>query len=355
MYSFYSDILELLEKPWLLSLTIVVGSLISAWLVEVIVCRSLASVAAKTVNDLDDKIIAVIRKPLFLSVLLYGLTWALEPVGVPVGVLFVLFAVFKSVAVLLWASASFAVGGLVLEAMSHQAGADSILQRRTVPVFNIVIKAATLGIAIYFLFLAWDIDVTAWLASAGIIGIAVGFAAQDTLANLFAGIFIIADAPYKVDDFIVLDGELRGRVTRIGARSTRVLTLDDVEITIPNSVIGGSTIVNEAGGPDLKQRVAVSVDAAYGADVDEVRKVLLSCTDGIDGICQSPSPTTRFRSFGGSGLSFQLLVWITEPVRRDVILDVLHERVYKAFNTAGLEIPFSKHDLYVKEMPSHSA
>jgi small-conductance mechanosensitive channel len=214
-----------------------------------------------------------------------------------------------------------------------------------------VLKGVSFAMAVYFLFLAWNIDVTAWLASAGIIGLAVGFAAQDTLANLFAGIFIIADAPYKIDDVIVLDNGVRGMVTRIGIRSTRVLTMDDVEVTIPNAVIGGSKIMNEAGGPTLKQRVAVPVDAAYGADVDEVRKALLACVDGIEGVSQRPAPTTRFRSFGASGLAFELLVWVEDPTKRDLILDLLHERVYKAFNKAGLEIPFSKHDIYIKEAP----
>ena len=77
----------------------------------------------------------------------------------------------------------------------------------------------------------------------------MGFAAKDTLANLFAGVFILADAPYKIGDFIVLDGGERGRVTKIGIRTTRILTRDDVEITIPNATIANSKIINESGGP----------------------------------------------------------------------------------------------------------
>ena len=68
----------------------------------------------------------------------------------------------------------------------------------------------------YLLLNAWNLDVMPWLASAGIAGIALGFAAKDTLANLFSGLFILADAPYQIGDFIVLDGGERGRVTLIG-------------------------------------------------------------------------------------------------------------------------------------------
>lgn len=341
----------MLEVPTLRSVTIFIASIFAAWIAEVIICRGLAAAASKTRTDLDDKIIATIRRPIFLSVMFYGVYWSLAHLAIPPSAIYLIHGLLKTAAVFLWAGAIFKVSDLFLAALSTKATAHSILQQRTLPLFSMILKGASFAVAVYFLFLSWDIDVTAWLASAGIIGLAVGFAAQDTLANLFAGIFIIADAPYKIDDYIVLDNGVRGRVTRIGIRSTRVLTLDDVEVTIPNAVIGGSKIMNEAGGPNMKQRVAVPVDAAYGADVDKVREVLLECSEGIDGISEHPSPTTRFRSFGASGLAFELLVWVDAPARRDIILDLLHERVYKAFNQAGLEIPFSKHDLYLKEAP----
>lgn len=342
---------RILDDSTLRSIAFFVASIFAAWIIEFVICRSLAAVAGKTKTDLDDKIIAAIRRPIFLSVVFYGVYWSIAHLDLATGLVFLILGLLKTAAVFLWAGVVFKVGGYFLEALSNKATTNAILQQRTLPLFNMVLKGASFAMAVYFLFLAWDIDVTAWLASAGIIGLAVGFAAQDTLANLFAGIFIIADAPYKIDDFIVFDNGVRGKVTRIGIRSTRVLTLDDVEVTIPNAVIGASKIMNEAGGPTLKQRVAVPVDAAYGADVDEVRKVLLGCTEGISGISTFPEPTTRFRSFGASGLAFELLVWVEDPARRDIILDILHERVYKAFNKAGLEIPFSKHDLYIKEAP----
>lgn len=344
---------DLLDQHAVLrSVTIMVGALIASWLAEVVICRSLAAAASKTETDFDDRLIAALRRPIFLSVLFYGLSWALSPLDLPAKAIWAVHSVLMTLAVLVWAGVAFQIGSLFLSVISGKSGTGSILQQRTLPLFNMLLKGITFAMAVYFLFLAWDIDVTAWLASAGIIGLAVGFAAQDTLANLFAGIFIIADAPYKIGDYIVLDDGTRGRVTKIGIRSTRILTLDDVEITIPNSVIGGSMITNEAGGPSLKQRVAVAVDAAYGADIDVVREVLLSCVDGVEGICKFPKPTTRFRAFGASGLAFELLVWVHDPHERDRILDVLHDRVYKAFGKAGLEIPFSKHDLYLKEMPA---
>ena len=122
--------------------------------------------------------------------------------------------------------------------------------------------------------LSWNINVTAIGASLGLFSLAIGLAAKDTLGNLFAGIFIMADSPYKEGDYINLDTGERGYVTTIGLRSTRIMTRDDIEITIPNSVIATTKIVNESGGPHEKERVRVDVDIAYGSDLEKAKNIL---------------------------------------------------------------------------------
>ena len=196
---------------------------------------------------------------------------------------------------------------------------------------------------------------TAWLASAGIVGIAVGFAAKDTLANLFSGVFIMADAPYKIGDYIVLDSGERGEVTHIGMRSTRVLTREDIEITIPNSVMGNSKIINESGGPHEKSRCRVAIGIAYNADIDLVRQVLMSIAlDEKEYVCLDPEPRVRFRRYGASALEFELLVWIDKPALRGRVIDILNCEIFKRFKQHEIEIPYSKHDLYIKEFPSRN-
>ena len=150
---------------------------------------------------------------------------------------------------------------------------------------------------------------------------------------------------------MVLDNTTRGQVLEIGIRSTRLLTRDDVEITVPNAVIANSQIVNQTGGPDEKMRVRVKVEAAYGSDVDQVEKVLLASVEGVEHVCSDPAPRVRFRAFGASGLAFELLAWVDEPVFRGRVLHALNSNVYKNFNAAGIEIPFSKQDVYIKQMP----
>lgn len=347
-----ATIREWLEEPGVLAATIAVGSVLAAYVVKVLFAFVFLALTRKTKNDLDDKIVAALRRPVFMGVLCVGLAVASMQLALPSQARFALYGILETLVVFTSATAAFRIGTALLQAISRRAGEKSVIQPRTVPVFDMAVKLGIIGLAIYFFFLSWRIDVTAWLASAGIVGIAVGFAAKDSLANLFAGIFIVADAPYKVGDFIVLDDGLRGCVTRIGFRSTRILSRDDVEITVPNAIIGNSKIVNEMGGPYTKQRCKVSVSAAYGSDVDQVREVLLSVAEGAPGVVDDPPPDTRFTTFGPSGLEFDLLVWVDDPAARDRVISELNNKVYKAFATAGIEIPYSKHDVYIKQMPT---
>ncbi|MBW2456913.1 MAG: mechanosensitive ion channel, partial [Deltaproteobacteria bacterium] len=97
--------------------------------------------------------------------------------------------------------------------------------------------------------------------------------------------------------------------------------------------------------------VRVTVEVAYGSDVDQVREVLMSCAEGVDHVRPDPEPRVRFREFMSSGLRFQLMAWIDEPVLRGRTLDALNTRVYKELGRAGIEIPFPKRDVYIKETP----
>lgn len=337
-----------LEIPWVQVSTILVGSLIGAYLVSFIINRTLVVMARKTKTDLDDQIIAALHRPIFLSVIFYGLSWVVR-LQVPLDGQRITYSILQTLAILVWSRAAFKVGTSILQAVSRH---GNIVQPRTMPVFNMLIKGLIVGSAIYFTFIVWNIDLTAWMASAGIIGIAVGFAAKDTLANLFSGIFILADGPYKVGDFIVVDESLRGQVTNVGMRSTRMLTRDDIEITIPNAVIGNSKIVNEAGGPSVRQRVRIYVSVAYGTDIDAVSEVLLECPKGLDDVAPTPIPEVRFRKMADSGLDLELMVWTDHSQRRGKLISELNKRCYKALMDNGFEIPFPQRDLHIRDVPA---
>jgi small-conductance mechanosensitive channel len=146
---------------------------------------------------------------------------------------------------------------------------------------------------------------------------------------------------------VVVSGGERGKVVEIGMRSTRILTLDDIEIVVPNSAIASGMIVNESGGPSKARRIRIQVGVAYGSDVDQVRAVLLRLAEAEPLACRQPEPRVRFRKFGDSSLDFELLVWIEHPAQRGLVSDKLNTAVYKAFQAEGVQIPFPQRDVHV--------
>ena len=342
-------IVEFFANPLVRSGTIIAGSFLAALLVNVILSRYAVLLTRKTKTDLDDQLINALKRPLFISILLIGVAWASLQFKVKPSYAFVLYGILKTVAVLVWASAGLRLGTAILQLISRHAGKVALIQPRTLPIFEILVKMLVIGGALYFFFLAWKINVTGWLASAGIVGIAVGFAAKDTLANLFAGFFILADAPYKLGDFIILENGLRGRITDIGIRSTRLLTRDDIEITIPNAIMGNAKITNETKGPSPSFRVRIPVSVAYDSDLARVRAALQEIGETNPLVLEAPEPRVRFRSFGDSGLLIELLCWIEEPVLKGRAVDALNTAVFERFAAEGIEIPFPKRDLYLKD------
>jgi small-conductance mechanosensitive channel len=239
--------------------------------------------------------------------------------------------------------------GLKLQSTRQQEG--SFIRPQTLPLLDNLSAVVIVLVAVYLLFLTWNINMTAWLASAGVIGIAVGFAARDTLANILSGLFIMADSPFKIGDYIVVDGTDRGKVTQIGLRSTRILTRDDVEINIPNSVLANGKVVNQSSGRFVSMRMSANVGVSYDSDIDRVRQILLEVAQADPQVLKDPVPVVRFMGFGASSLDFSLRVWIADPEIRTKVLDSLNTQIFKRFQQAGIEIPYSKHDLYIKSMP----
>jgi len=341
------------DYPLVLTLIIIIVSLLSAWLLTTIINSLAGRLAKQTRIRADDQLVRLFRRPLFWTISFAGLLMALLPLNLSPTSYGVVQSIVATLLILLWTGFLLRAVRVILVAITEAAtaGSQSLVRLQTLPLFQNLAFVIVLMLSIYLIFQAWEIDMTAWLASAGIVGIAVGFAAKDTLANLFSGVFILADSPYKIGDYVVLDSGERGKVTHIGIRSTRLLTRDDVEITIPNAVMGNTRITNESGGPYEKFRLRVKVGIAYGSDIDRVRAVLLDIADKESQVCKDPEARVRFRQFGGSSLDFELLVWVENPELRGRVLDALNTTIYKRFHDEGFEIPYSKHDIYIKQMP----
>ena len=341
---------ELIDSyPLVGGLIVALVSVVLALIVRLVIFRMLAGLTGITRSLIDDQLIEQLRGPIYTTVLFFGLTLAVNTAQLAVGSHLII-DILMSVIVASWMRAAMHISPTLMQSLSSEKR-FALIESRTVPLFDLTAKLLTILIGSYVLLLIWGVNPVGWLASAGIVGIAVGFAAKDTLANLFAGFFIVADAPYQIGDYINLDTGERGKVTAIGLRSTRLLTRDDVEVTIPNGVIANAKIVNESGGPHLKLRNAIKIGVAYGSDVDRVCEILLEIANAQEEVCEYPVPRVRMRGFGESSLDFDLLVCIEHPEYSGRLAHMIYMDVYKRLTEEGIEIPYAKRDIYIKEMP----
>ena len=351
-----TDYLELffalIKQPVIQAILYVIGSLMVAKLADWIITTVLSRLANRTSSTIDDRIIQILHRPIYYSILFMGLGISITLLQLPEIITFIFIGLFKSMAILIWSVALFQAFMHFINWYSQQTKGKSIVQTHTLPLFDNVGKVIIFMVAVYFIFISWDFNVTGWLASTTIVAMVVALAAKDTVANLFAGFFIMADTPYKPGDYINLDGGERGYVKHIGLRSTRIMTRDDIEITLPNSLIANSKIVNESGGPLERERVRITLSVAYGSDIDQVRSILMDIAQNNENVCTKPEPRMRFRSFGDSGLNIQLLFWIEKPEDKGRITDELNTAIYKRFNKDRIEIPFPQRTLHIKSPDS---
>ena len=215
------------------------------------------------------------------------------------------------------------------------------------------IRVATLLLVFGLLWYAagdFGLPVTAIFASAGVVGVAVALAARETLANFFGGVSILLDRPFKTGDYIVLDSGERGEVMEIGLRSTRILTRDEILICVPNSLITNIKVVNESA-PVPSFRVRIKVGVAYGTDINRVEEILIRLAKENDLVAKAPEPRVRFRTFGDSSLDFELLCWAKRPHDKGRLIHTLNGAIYRAFNDAGIVIPFPQRDIHLSRVP----
>ena len=332
---------ELLQNPFVRSALIIVGSIIMAKLTDWIFVGIFKRWSSKTNTNLDDNIVNFLHKPIFYSILFFGFSTGVNLLGLPEYINFAILGVFKTATILIWLSLFAKVFTLSMDWTTRRTD-NKLLQSRTLPLFNNLGKIAIGLFGAYFIFLSWNININGILASAGVLGVVLGLAAKDTVANFFAGVFLMADSPFKEGDYIMLETGERGYVKNMGLRSTRFMTRDDIEITIPNSVIAAAKIINESGGSGVEdiERVRISLQVAYGSDVDQVKDILQSIAINNKDVLDNPDPRVRFREFADSGIRLELLFWIFKPETRGRIVDTVNTEIYKQFKQNGVTIPY---------------
>jgi small-conductance mechanosensitive channel len=310
----------------------------------------------KTETRIDDLFIDALHRPLAVTVLMVGLGAATLLLDMHEKAEFATIASLRTILVLVWIQFAMKVVRFICRMVAERPGRKRMIQPATLPLFDNLTLLIAIALGTYMVLQVWSVDVTGWLASAGIVGLALSFAAKDTLANLFAGVFILADSPYRIGDYVVLDSGERGKVTDIGIRSTRMITRDDVEVTIPNAVMGNSKIYNETGGPHDKFRIRIPIMVCYGEDLDKVRATLMEVATNNAQVCTLPEPRVRYRAFADSGVTLEMLCWVDEPVLRGIVTDRLVVNIHTLFHERDITFPYPRQELFLGRMgPSPGA
>lgn len=182
----------------------------------------------------------------------------------------------------------------------------------------------------------FGVNLGAALGAAGIVGIAVGFAAQTSLSNVISGFFLLGEKPFVVGDLIEVDG-VTGTVDRIGMISASIRTPDNRSVRIPNETLVKSKVSNITGNPI--RRYDLEVGVSYDEDIEHVMRVLRETADANEHCLDEPNPLVLFLGFGDSSINFLLGVWM---VKEDYLLvrNSIALQLQKAFNREGIEIPF---------------
>jgi len=187
------------------------------------------------------------------------------------------------------------------------------------------------------------IAITPIIASLGIGTLAVALALQDTLANLFAGIYMIAEKPIAAGNFIKLEGGEQGHVMKVGWRSTQLRMLGDSVVVVPNTKLAGNVITNFSLPRD-EVVVTVDVGVSYQSDLEQVQNVTLEVArevaGAVPGAAAAPEPRLRFHTFGDSSINLTVFIQVRDFVSG---LDVKHEfmkRLHARYRRDGIEIPF---------------
>ena len=310
------------------------------------------AVTARASNQVTREIIQKLRKPIFYFVLLLGLgrSFAHLPrnvvtdfvartlLAIAIGIfgLYVLYRVLDA--------------ALLYYQREVAPRTDTDVDDVIVPVLRKVgiVILYVVGIVITLKALGWD--PTLVFAGAGIAGLVIAFAAQDTISNLFSGVFILLDQPFREGDLIQLDTGEVVRVESIGLRTTRLYHGRNHEsIVLPNNQLATKRVINLAG-PDYRYWVTVEVGASYASDVQKVKDVLMRVAKSHPKVLQGGDwePLVLFSRFGESSLDFALRAAVDDYRDRVIVGSELRQAVKKAFDEAGIEIPFPQRTLWVK-------
>ena len=215
-----------------------------------------------------------------------------------------------------------------------------------------LLQFAVLALGVVNAMAAVGVNTASLIASLGIAGLTLGFAARDALSNLISGLLIFWDRPFVIGDLVEV-GDSYGRVERITLRSTRVVTPDGRMLAIPNTEIINRTVASYTNFPHL--RISVPIQVAVDSDIDRVREVLLELVREGDEFMTRPAPAVPVTALGDYNITMEMQAWVHDEREHASLRAELRERAYRALIEAGIDMPFETLKLEPIELRRESA
>lgn len=308
--------------------------------VRSILLRILHKWAAKSTTKFDDLVLLSFEKPSLLWCAAFGLM-----VGVDLADMAARQASYfhKAIEVLFIISvtvgASSLAGRFVNDHMSK-----TELPIATTGIFHGIVRGSILMLGAILVLSSLGVSITPLVTALGVGGLAVALALQDTLSNLFAGIHVLIDRPIRIGDFVRLEGGQEGFVVDITWRTTRLRTLQNAMVVIPNAKVTQNILTNWHL-PEMRSSVGIVVSVDVSADPEAVEAALIAVAnsavaEGVPGLVADPAPTARLSpGFSPGAFDFTLAVNVADPADRDPVAHILRKRIWKRFRADG--IPFA--------------
>lgn len=202
----------------------------------------------------------------------------------------------------------------------------------------------TIGVFISLQFLG--IDLTGLGVVLGFLSVGIGFGLQNVTSNFISGLIVLFERPISVGDRVMVNN-IEGDVTEINIRSTKIRTLDNISIIVPNSEFVSKDVINYSHG-DPSYRLGIDVGVSYSSDLDTVLRALDEVAKESKYVLKEPAHDIQFREFGDSSWNFRLFVWIPDVKRYPFIRSELNKAIVRKFAAYDIEIPFPQRDLHLR-------